>query len=278
MWFFPRLKHLELKKSHFEIAGLLPINSDLDGPYVFRTIESLAIDILPMSWNGFQKFMSYLPNIKALTLRCSSPQIPRAGDDMYIGRLADQELCKDNLVVLDIFGNRCYGMLPEGGIRKAVREFKNLQVLILPVCSPAGYMDGLVMDILNNLRMLRSLLGIMGDDRIDSLPCLIYKTSNQSSRQILRKSSGSTWRPVREYSDDWCEAQGMKHFYIQESLRNLKLIHSTSIHARYHHFRFDKKRWTSWLLNQCGFAQIFRTVHCNTFLDLNCNCDHLSNK
>ena len=65
MWFFPRLKHLELKKSHFEIAGLLPINSDLDGPYVVRTIESLAIDILPMSWNNFQKFISYVPNIKA---------------------------------------------------------------------------------------------------------------------------------------------------------------------------------------------------------------------
>ena len=148
---------------------------------------------------------------------------------MYIGRLAERAHCKDNLVVLNIFGNRCYEMLPEAGIRKAVRVFKNLQVLILPVCSPAGYTNGLVMDILNNLRMLRSLLSIMGDDRIDSLPCLIYKTSNQSSRQILRKSSGSTWRPVRQYSDDWCEAQGMKHFYPQESLRNLKLTHQTLI-------------------------------------------------
>ena len=161
---------------------------------------------------------------------------------MYIGRLAERVLCKDNLVVFNIFGNRCYEMLPEDGIRKAVREFKYPLVLILPVCSPAGHTDGLVIDILNNLRMLRSLLGIMGDDRIDSLPCLIYKTSKQSSRQILRKSSGSTWRPVREYSDDWCEAHGMKYFYPEESLRNVKLTHSTSIYARYHRFRFGKKR------------------------------------
>ena len=39
---------------------------------------------------------------------------------------ADRVLCKENVVVLNIFGNRCYEMLSESGIRKAVREFKNL--------------------------------------------------------------------------------------------------------------------------------------------------------
>ena len=59
-------------------------------------------------------------------------QIPRAGDNMYIGRMAERVLCKYNLVVLIIFGNRWYKMLPEGGIRRAVSEFKNLQVCVQP--------------------------------------------------------------------------------------------------------------------------------------------------
>ena len=51
---------------------------------------------------------------------------------MYIGRMAERVLCKYNLVVLIIFGNRWYKMLPEGGIRRAVSEFKNLQVCVQP--------------------------------------------------------------------------------------------------------------------------------------------------
>ena len=239
--FFPNLKNLELEQSIFYSADL-PVHSEEMGPNVAESIESLLIRMHPEVRNDIVSFISYLPGLKALNLCCAAPMLfRRKDDDLYIGQLAAGGLCK-NLVVLNLFGNGKFENLPETGIRKAICWLNSLQVLILPKCSPSSYTDGLINDILANLKKLRSLLGIMGDDRIDSLPSLIYKTSDQSSKKILRKSSRSMWRPVREYSDDWCDAHGMKFFYPPESLRNLKLTHSTSVYTRYHCFKFGKKR------------------------------------
>lgn len=60
-------------------------------------------------------------------------------------------------MVLQIFGNEYFGSKSEAGIGKAICGFKNLKVQMLP---KFHFSNGFVANILKNLGLLRSVLGM----------------------------------------------------------------------------------------------------------------------
>ena len=230
--YFPRLKHMELEMLDMELA-IDSIDRAIDPkrirPNVLQNIESLVITVYHDVGHDYNYFLSYFPNIRALSLRCAVYPEPNT-ERLYIRQITEWSL-RQNLLVLHIFADNFFYMSLETSIRNVICNLKNLQVFILPTLR---YSVELVSDIVKNLGMLKSLIGILSDDQIDSLSSLVYKTSPHNHYKVVKRvSAGSTWEPIRLYSDDWCEARGMKFFYPPESIRNLKLTHSTWIYQQY---------------------------------------------
>ena len=93
-------------------------------PNILWNIESLVITVSPDVRHTFYSFLTYTPNIKALSFRCSVSAIPDS-EYIYIRQLLVWTK-QQNLVVLHMFGNQNFGSQSEAGIKKAICELKKL--------------------------------------------------------------------------------------------------------------------------------------------------------
>lgn len=233
----PSLKHLKLG------YGLcMPFSDDgLNEDAPWKTIQSFAVACNDFGrWGDFAPFFSFLPNLRALDLRCHTQQCIH-GSITTDSLLFIAKSCP-KIAVLKL--PRRTPFLNETGILNCVGMLPDLEVLVFPP-GKGGRMDmwsnEFIDQISTKLTKLKSLLGV-DSDRVDLIPGLRYKSDVTYANDILtrqgpRKLSveqtnlepankmsrvSLQWRHLTAHTDAWYDAQGTAFFYPPTSMPNIK--------------------------------------------------------
>ena len=225
----PNVKHLRIcYRSRFDFSYLTEEERN-DGANKFTSLESLEMGLPTDCREHVSLFLECLPNLKALELYCDKNFYRSDAFDDPLHALV--KVCP-KLIVLKLSNMR--EPISETLMRQIITKLNSLQVLVLTPSPDHNDLlipsENLVNDILKSGRKLTSLIGVCIDGRFDTMTSLMFKSSATNPCRVLMKENTGKWRRVSRYTACWNEAQGIKYFYPQESIPNIKVTEHVKKH------------------------------------------------
>ena len=225
----PNVKHLRMGyRSQFDFSYLTEEERNEEANK-FKSLESLEMGLPTDCTEHVSLFLECLPNLKALELYYDKTFY---SSDAFENPVHALVKVSSKLIVLKLANMR--ESISETFMKQIITKLHSLQVLVLTPSPDQNDLlipsEDLVKDILKSGSKLTSLIGVCIDGRFDTMTSLMFKSSATNPCIVLMKENTGQWRRISRYTACWNDAHGIKYFYPQESITNIKITEHVKKH------------------------------------------------